>query len=111
MDGVLTETNDAVHDALEAAAGTPVRLIYIREGEQFQTQLTPAWDSTAGQWRAGMWVRDSSAGVGTMTFVDNDAGVFAGLGHPISDVIPAKALRCAAARSSPARSWGVPAAP
>ena len=85
MDGVLTETNDAVHDALEAAAGAPVRLIYIREGEQFQTQLTPAWDSTAGQWRAGMWVRDSSAGVGTMTFVDNDAGVFAGLGHPISD--------------------------
>ena len=85
MDGVLTETNDAVHDALEAAAGAPVRLIYIREGEQFQTQLTPAWDSTAGQWRAGMWVRDSSAGVGTMTFVDNDAKVFAGLGHPISD--------------------------
>ena len=85
MDGVLTETNDAVHDALEAAAGAPVRLIYIREGEQFQTQLTPAWDNTAGQWRAGMWVRDSSAGVGTMTFVDNDAGVFAGLGHPISD--------------------------
>ena len=85
MDGVLTETNDAVHDALEAAAGAPVRLIYIREGEQFQTQLTPAWDSTAGQWRAGMWVRDSSAGVGTMTFVDNDAEVFAGLGHPISD--------------------------
>ena len=85
MDGVLTETNDAVHDALEAAAGAPVRLIYIREGEQFQTQLTPAWDSTAGQWRAGMWVRDSSAGVGTMTFVDNAAGVFAGLGHPISD--------------------------
>ena len=74
MDGVLTETNDAVHDALEAAAGAPVRLIYIREGEQFQTQLTPAWDSTAGQWRAGMWVRDSSAGVGTMTFVDNAAG-------------------------------------
>ena len=32
-----------------------------------------------------MWVRDSSAGVGTLTFVDAQAGVFAGLGHPISD--------------------------
>ncbi len=32
-----------------------------------------------------MWVRDSSAGVGTLTFVDVQAGVFAGLGHPISD--------------------------
>ena len=84
MDGVLTETNDAVHDALEAAAGAPVRLIYIREGEQFQTQLTPAWDSTAGQWRAGMWVRDSSAGVGTMTFVDNAAG----------EIVPCQIVGC-----------------
>lgn len=85
MDDTLTETNDAVHDALETAAGAPVQVVYIRNGEQFQTRLTPVWDSTAGQWRAGMWVRDSSAGVGTMTFVDNAAGVFAGLGHPISD--------------------------
>ena len=85
MDDALTETNDAVHDALETAAGAPVQVVYIRNGEQFQTRLTPVWDSTAGQWRAGMWVRDSSAGVGTMTFVDNAAGVFAGLGHPISD--------------------------
>ncbi len=44
----------------------------------------PVWDAAA-QWRAGMWVRDSSAGVGTLTFVDVQAGVFAGLGHPISD--------------------------
>ena len=32
-----------------------------------------------------MWVRDSSAGVGTLTFADEELGVFAGLGHPISD--------------------------
>ena len=85
MDDTLTETNDAVHDALETAAGAPVQVVYIRNGEQFQTRLTPVWDSTAGQWRAGMWVRDSSAGVGTLTFADEEKGVFAGLGHPISD--------------------------
>lgn len=100
-----------MHDALETAAGAPVQVVYIRNGEQFQTRLTPVWDSTAGQWRAGMWVRDSSAGVGTMTFVDNAAGVFAGLGHPISDSDTGESVACAAARSSPARSWGVPAAP
>ena len=33
-----------------------------------------------------MWVRDSSAGIGTLTFVDNATGVFAGLGHSIHDV-------------------------
>ena len=79
-----TENNDAVKDALEAAAG-PVEVIYIRDGEQRQTTLTPLWDAASGQWRAGMWVRDSSAGVGTLTFADPERGVFAGLGHPISD--------------------------
>ena len=81
----VTENNDAVKAALDAAQGAEVEVIYIRGGEQLQTTLTPAWDATAGQWRAGMWVRDSSAGVGTMTFVDRQLGVFAGLGHPISD--------------------------
>lgn len=85
MGGTQTETNDEVHAALEAAAGSALQVVYVRSGEQFQTQLTPVWDSAAGQWRAGMWVRDSSAGVGTMTFVDRQRGVFAGLGHPISD--------------------------
>ena len=80
-----TENNDAVKAALDAAAGEAVEVVYIRDGEQRSTLLTPQWDAAAAQWRAGMWVRDSSAGVGTMTFVDAQAGVFAGLGHPISD--------------------------
>ena len=80
-----TEGNDAVKAALEAAEGRAVDVLYIRNGEQKCTTLTPVWDETARQWRAGMWVRDSSAGVGTLTFADAERGIFAGLGHPISD--------------------------
>ena len=80
-----TENNDAVKEALEAARGSAVEVIYVRGGEQRSTTLIPVWDAAAAQWRAGMWVRDSSAGVGTLTFVDPEKGVFAGLGHPISD--------------------------
>ena len=80
-----TESNEAVKEALDAAEGQSVEVVYIRSGEQKLTTLTPVWDGAVGQWRAGMWVRDSSAGVGTLTFVDVQAGVFAGLGHPISD--------------------------
>lgn len=80
-----TESNEAVKEALEAAHGRPAEVVYVRNGEQRRTTLTPTWDATASQWRAGMWVRDSSAGVGTLTFVDTANGVFAGLGHPISD--------------------------
>lgn len=80
-----TEDNDAVKQALEAAQGGAVEVVYVRSGEQRQTSLTPVWDASSAQWRAGMWVRDSSAGVGTLTFADEEKGVFAGLGHPISD--------------------------
>ena len=80
-----TEDNDAVKQALEAAQGSAVEVVYVRSGEQRQTSLTPVWDASFAQWRAGMWVRDSSAGVGTLTFADEELGVFAGLGHPISD--------------------------
>ncbi|MDD3262166.1 MAG: SpoIVB peptidase S55 domain-containing protein, partial [Oscillospiraceae bacterium] len=40
---------------------------------------------SAGGWRAGLWVRDSAAGVGTLTFYDPQTKTFAGLGHGITD--------------------------
>ena len=33
-----------------------------------------------------MWVRDSSAGIGTLTYLDPESGIFAGLGHGVCDV-------------------------
>lgn len=85
INGVETENNDAVKEALEQCGGAPVEVIYVRDGEQFMTWMTPVQDEEKSQWMAGMWVRDSSAGVGTLTFVDEEKGVFAGLGHSISD--------------------------
>ena len=35
--------------------------------------------------KAGMWVRDSAAGIGTMSFFDPQTLVYASLGHPICD--------------------------
>lgn len=39
----------------------------------------------SGDYKLGMWVRDSTAGIGTMTFIDKNTGVYGGLGHPITD--------------------------
>ena len=47
--------------------------------------IKPEKSSEDGCWHAGMWVRDSSAGIGTMTFCDPVSGTFAGLGHPVCD--------------------------
>jgi stage IV sporulation protein B len=82
--GSATKSNDALSAAINAADGAPVEVVFIRGGEQRTVTLTPAKSET-GQWMAGIWVRDSSAGVGTLTFVDESTGIFAGLGHSISD--------------------------
>lgn len=40
----------------------------------------------------GLWVRDSAAGIGTMTFYDNSMHFFGGLGHGICDADSGKLL-------------------
>ena len=59
------------------------RITYRREGKENTVTLYP--DLIGGEYRAGMWVRDSSAGIGTMTFYEQSTGCFGGLGHPICD--------------------------
>jgi len=56
-----------------------------RKGEELHISLSAATD-TEGNPRLGLWVRDSTAGVGTLSFYDADSGRFAALGHPVSDV-------------------------
>ncbi|OOM80981.1 SpoIVB peptidase precursor [Clostridium puniceum] len=36
-------------------------------------------------YKIGLWIRDSTAGVGTMTFFDRNTNKFGALGHPITD--------------------------
>lgn len=85
INGMETTSNEDVAAAIQKAEGKPVQVAYVRDGETANTTLQPVMDKETGTWRAGMWVRDSSAGIGTLTFVDNSTGIYAGLGHPISD--------------------------
>jgi stage IV sporulation protein B len=51
----------------------------------FEIKVNPTLDSTDGKQKIGLWVRDSTAGVGTLTFYDDKTKKFAALGHPITD--------------------------
>lgn len=85
IEGIQTHSNEDVAAAIQQAQGNAVQVVYSRNGQTQQTLLQPVQDKESGTWRAGMWVRDSSAGIGTLTFVDNNIGVYGGLGHSISD--------------------------
>ncbi len=50
-----------------------------------EVKVKPTLDSTDGKQKIGLWVRDSTAGVGTLTLYDDKTKKFAALGHPITD--------------------------
>lgn len=83
--GHAVRSNEELTQAITDAAGKAIPIVYQRDGVQHTTMLTPVQDASTGAYRAGLWVRDSSAGIGTMTFLDPLNGTFAGLGHAISD--------------------------
>ena len=83
--GHAVRSNEELTQAITDAAGNAIPVVYRRDGVQHTTMLTPVQDVSTGAYRAGLWVRDSSAGIGTMTFLDPLNGTFAGLGHAISD--------------------------
>ena len=82
--GRTVRSNDDLTQAIQAANGAPLTVVYKRGGAQYTARLTPAADEN-GTYKAGVWVRDSGAGIGTMSFTDPLHGTFAGLGHSISD--------------------------
>jgi len=88
---IITEINHArVREPQELAgllkAGETADVQVVRGTETKVMQLTPATDPRDGSARIGAWVRSSTAGVGTLTYVDPETGSFAALGHPIADV-------------------------
>ena len=78
--------NTAMQEAIAASDGHPVTIRLRRAGTSLTVSLLPVYSDTEQRYQAGMWVRDSTAGIGTITFVEPDTGRFAGLGHPICDM-------------------------
>ncbi len=57
-----------------------------RNNSVFDVKLKPVISDEDGRYKVGAWIRDSTAGIGTITFIDVQNGTFGGLGHGIYDV-------------------------
>lgn len=80
----LTRLEDLI-DIISKNEGKPL-LFEIRRGRDILNfNIIPVL-GTDGQYKIGLWVRDSAAGIGTVTFVDRKSKLFGGLGHAICDI-------------------------
>ena len=71
--------------------GKDLSIRYQRESEEIYTTITPI-KSIDGNFMLGLWVRDAAAGIGTLTYYEEDTKTFAALGHGINDVDTNKLL-------------------
>lgn len=71
---------------------TPVQLLVVRGKEKLNLTLHPAKDQKDNEYRMGLYIRDSAAGVGTLTFYDPASKAYGALGHVISDVDTGQAI-------------------
>jgi len=89
-DGVTTEKRHIYNkedlSQLVAESAGDITLLLRRDGNEFEVTLTPTMAATDGVRRIGIWVRDSTKGIGTLTYYIPGTGAFGALGHGILDV-------------------------
>lgn len=85
VNGVLLNGAAELTEAIESSGGKPLKLLVRRGGREFETVVTPVLCPAESRYKTGIWVRDSGAGIGTVTFILPETGAFAGLGHGICD--------------------------
>lgn len=64
--------------------GKELAIRYLRDGELRESTILPQKDLSTHSYRLGLWSRDSSSGIGTLTYVRKNLK-FGSLGHPITD--------------------------
>lgn len=86
INGAAVSSNSDVEKIISSSGGASLSLDIERDGKSITAELCPCKCSADGTYRVGLWVRDSSAGIGTLTFYNPDTKQFAGLGHPVCDI-------------------------
>ena len=77
-------SNEELKEQVQLCQGKKQKVTLLRNNRTQTLWVTPS--KTEEGYFIGLWVRDSTAGLGTLTYYDPQTGAVAGLGHSIADV-------------------------
>lgn len=83
VNGKSIQSADDLSAIVAESGGQPLTLACTRDGKPFTAHIAPKQDESG--YRLGVWVRSSTAGVGTLTFFDPETGCYGALGHAVND--------------------------
>jgi len=75
---------DKILNSIEHA-GKDVEITVIRDNKEFTCNVTPALDIFTQKYKLGLWVKNSTSGVGTLTYVKKHDNRFGAVGHSLTD--------------------------
>jgi len=87
INGTPVQSDTQVAEIIDrsGAAGKAVDLLIKRNEEQLSVSVEPVFCMDTKRYRIGLFVRDSAAGVGTLTFFEPKTRTYGALGHIITD--------------------------
>ncbi len=85
VNGNKIESSSELDKYVKESSGKELILNVTRQEENFETKILPNIDEISGEYKLGLWIKDSSAGVGTVTFYDLNSNKFAALGHGVTE--------------------------
>lgn len=85
-EGIELKTKEDLADAIEKNAGKDINLTIMRDGEKMKVKVTPVKSFDDNSYKIGAWVRDSTQGIGTITYFNPQTNAFGALGHGVYDV-------------------------
>lgn len=80
----INNTTDLI-EIIQNSNGEKIEITYVSDEQEQKCEITPVKDKE-GKYKIGLWVRDSAAGVGTVSFYNPKTDSFAALGHAITDI-------------------------
>ena len=80
----INTTDDLIKE-VNNSKGENIKVKYIHDEKTLECSIKPV-KTRKENYKIGLWVRDSAAGVGTVTFYNPETNEFAALGHGILDI-------------------------
>ncbi len=89
---IITKINNNTINSIEdfvkqvdKNGGNKMKMTVIRNSCEMDFYITPKYSESDGKYKTGIWVKDSTSGIGTITYINPKTNGFGGLGHAICD--------------------------
>lgn len=80
----VTSINEMLSAIDKYKSNNIIKITYIRGNKEYNTNLKLIKDKN-NLYKTGLYVKDTINGVGTLTYIDPDSGMYGALGHEIID--------------------------